>query len=51
MAGILWTVIALLVVLWLVGMAMSLFGPILHVLLVVAAALFVFNMFAGRTRV
>jgi len=51
MAGILWTVIALLVVLWLVGMAMSLFGPILHALLVIAAVLFVFNMFAGRTRV
>lgn len=50
MAALLWTIIALLLVLWLVGLALSLFGPILHALLVVAAVLFVINMFAGRVR-
>jgi hypothetical protein len=51
MATILWWIIAALVVFWLVGLFLDLFGGLLHILLVVAAVLFVINMFAGRTRV
>ncbi len=51
MWGVLWTIIAVLVVLWIVGLVLDLFSPILHLLLVVAAVLFVINMFMGRTRV
>ena len=47
--GILWTVIAALIVLWLVGLVMHLFGPVIHLLLVIAAVLFVISMFSGRT--
>lgn len=49
--GLLWTIIALLVLFWVVGLVANIAGPVLHLLLVVAAVLFVVNMFMGRTRV
>jgi len=49
--GILWFIIAALVVFWLAGLVFNLAGGFLHLLLVVAAVLFVINMFTGRTRV
>jgi uncharacterized protein DUF5670 len=45
---ILWIIAALLLVLWLFGLVANVFGPILHLLLVVAAVLFVVSMFTGR---
>jgi hypothetical protein len=50
MGGILWAVIALLVFFWLVGAVLELFGPVLHLLLVVAAVMFVANLFLGSRR-
>lgn len=47
---ILWAIIAVLVVFWLIGLVLNLFGPIIHALLVVAAVLFVVNMFMGGRR-
>ena len=49
--GLLWTVIAILLVIWLAGLVMNIVGPIIHVLLVIAAVLFVVNMFTGRRTV
>lgn len=49
--SLLWTVIAILLVLWLGGLLLNLLGPVIHVLLIAAAALFVVNMFAGRRTV
>ena len=49
--GLLWTIISLLVLFWIVGLVANVAGPIIHLLLVVAAVLFVVNMFTGRTRV
>lgn len=49
--GLLWTIISLLVLFWIVGLVANIAGPIIHLLLVVAAVLFVANMFMGRTRV
>lgn len=52
MSGILWMIVALLVIFWVVGMVMNLFGGLIHLALLVAAVLFVVNMFlGGRTRV
>jgi hypothetical protein len=45
---LLWVIAAVLIVLWLVGLFLEILGPILHVLLVVAAVLFVVGMFTGR---
>jgi len=51
MPGLLWVIIALLVLFWIVGLMMNILGPIIHLAIVVAAVLFVVNMFTGRTRV
>lgn len=50
MAAILWTIIGLLVLFWVIGLALHLFGGLIHIALVIAAVLFVINLFTGRTR-
>jgi hypothetical protein len=51
MFSILWFVIAVLLAIWVIGLFMHVAGGLIHIALVVAAVLFVINMFAGRTRV
>ena len=48
MAGILWSVIVVLVVLWLAGFLLHVGGGLIHLLLVVAAIMLVFNLLTGR---
>ena len=48
MAGLLWTIIVILFVLWLIGFAVHLGGGLIHLLLVVALILFVVNLLTGR---
>jgi len=48
MANILWTLIAILVVFWLLGFTVFHLGSIIHIALVVALVLFVFNLVSGR---
>ncbi len=48
----LWTIFVVLCVLWLLGMVTSYtFGGFIHVLLIVALVLFIFNMIQGRRRI
>ena len=47
----LWTLIVLLLVFWLLGFAFDVAGGIIHVLLVIALAIFLFNLISGRRRV
>lgn len=44
----LWTIFAILLVLWLVGMIGHIGGGLIHLLLVVAAVVLLFNLLAGR---
>lgn len=44
MAGLLWTVIVVLFVLWVLGLAFSVGGGLIHLLLVIALVLVVFNL-------
>ena len=44
----LYTIIGVLLVLWLLGFSMHLGGGLIHALLVIAAVVFLFNLFAGR---
>lgn len=44
----LWTIIAVLVVLWLLGFIGNVGGGLIHLLLVVALVVFVLNMLSGR---
>ena len=48
MAGLIWTIIVVLVVLWLLGFAIHIGGGLIHLLLVVALVLLVFNLITGR---
>ena len=44
----LYTIIAVLVVLWLLGFTMSIGGGLIHLLLVIALIVFVVNLLTGR---
>jgi hypothetical protein len=48
LAGLLWTIIVVLVVLWLLGIVIHIGGGLIHLLLVVALVLFIINMLTGR---
>jgi hypothetical protein len=47
----LWTIVVLLLILWLLGFSFSVGGSLIHLLLVVALVVFVFNLIAGRRAV
>ena len=47
----LWTIVVLLLVLWLLGFSFSVGGGLIHLLLVAALVVFVFNLIAGRRAV
>jgi hypothetical protein len=47
-AGILWTVIVVLVVLWVLGFAIHVGGALIHLLLVIALILLIYNIVTGR---
>ena len=44
----LWAVIAVLVVLWLIGFVGQIGGSFIHILLVVAAIVLIYNLVTGR---
>ena len=44
----LWTIIAVLVVLWLLGFVGGVGGSLIHALLVIAAIVLIYNLVSGR---
>lgn len=44
----LWTIVAILLVLWLLGFGFHVAGGLIHILLVVALVVGLFQLFAGR---
>jgi hypothetical protein len=44
----LWTVFVILVVLWLLGFSFHIAGSLIHILLVIAVVVLVFNLITGR---
>jgi len=48
MGGILYGLVVLLVVFWLIGFIAHIGGGLIHLLLVIAIILFVFNLITGR---
>lgn len=44
----LWTIIGLLILLWLLGFAFNVAGGLIHILLVVALVVGLFQLFTGR---
>lgn len=51
LANILWTVVVILVVLWLLGLVFQIGGGLIHLLLVIAAIVLLYNLFTGRRTV
>ena len=47
----LWTILAVLMVLWLVGLIGGIGGSLIHMLLVIAAVVFLIQLFTGRRTV
>ena len=48
MVGIIWAIIVVLFVFWLLGFTLHIAGGLIHILLVVAIILLVFNLVTGR---
>jgi hypothetical protein len=46
----LWTLIVLVLLFWVIGFLFDVAGGVIHLLLVVALALFLFNLFSARRR-
>ena len=44
----LWTIVALFLILWLLGFSLSIGGNLIHALLVIAVVVFLFNIVTGR---
>jgi hypothetical protein len=44
----LWTIVAILLILWLLGFSFHVAGGLVHILLVVAVIVIVFNLLSGR---
>jgi hypothetical protein len=47
----LWTIVAICLVLWLLGFSLHIAGSLIHLLLVVALIVFVINLVSGRRAV
>jgi hypothetical protein len=49
LANILWTVVVIVIVLWLLGLVLNVTaGGLIHVLLVIAAIVIIYNLVVGR---
>ncbi len=48
MGNLLWLIIVVLVILWLAGFAMHLGGGLIHVLLVIAVIVLIYQLVTGR---
>jgi hypothetical protein len=48
MAGILWTILVIVLVIWLIGLIADIGGGLIHLLLIVALVILVFNLITGR---
>jgi len=44
----LWTIFVVLLILWLLGFSLHIAGGLIHILLVIALAVLVFNLISGR---
>jgi len=51
MVGILWAVVVVLVILWLLGFLVVHIGGVIHLLLLIALAVIVYNLGMGRRAV
>jgi Family of unknown function (DUF5670) len=46
--SVLWTIFVILVVLWLLGFSLHIGGGLIHILVVIAVIVLIFNLISGR---
>jgi hypothetical protein len=46
--NVLWTIFVILVILWLLGFTLHIGGGLIHILIVVAVIVLIFNLISGR---
>ena len=51
LANILWLVVVVIVALWLIGLVAKVAGNLIHLLLIVALLVLVYNLLTGRRRI
>ena len=51
MVGILWIVLVVILAVWLIGLLADLAGGLIHILLIVALAILIYNLLTGRRAV
>ena len=51
MVGILWAILAVVLAVWLVGLLADVAGNLVHLLLIVALAILIYNLLTGRRAV
>ena len=49
MVSILWTIAVILFILWIAGFALHVIGGFIHILLVIAIIIVIYNLVAGRS--
>lgn len=49
--NILWVILAIVLAVWLIGLLVGTVGNIIHLLLIVAAAILIYNVITGRRSV
>jgi hypothetical protein len=47
----LWTIFVIILILWLLGFSFHIAGGLIHILLVVALVVLIFNLITGRRRI
>ena len=51
MVSILWAILVIVLVVWVLGLVLRIGGGLIHLLLIVAAAILIYNLVTGRSRV
>jgi hypothetical protein len=51
MLGILWAIFVIVIVIWLLGLIFSFGGSLIHLLLIVALIILIYNLITGRRAV
>jgi hypothetical protein len=49
-SGMVWTIIGILLLLWLIGLLVHIGGGLIHLLLVIALIVFIYDRLAGRRK-
>ncbi len=51
LGSILWTILVIVLIVWVLGLLFRIGGSLIHLLLIVAAAILIYNLITGRNTV